>query len=44
MWDVADYVRLRTGGDDAALDEIAERGALRGKRALHLVVAIAYRH
>jgi SAM-dependent methyltransferase len=36
MWNVADYVRLRTGGDDPALDEIAERGAFRGKRVLDL--------
>lgn len=51
LWDVADYVRLRSGGDDAQLDEFARRHAVRGKRVLELgcgpgraAAALASRH
>jgi ubiquinone/menaquinone biosynthesis C-methylase UbiE len=36
LWNVDDYVRLRTGGDDPQLDAFAERNALSGKRVLDL--------
>jgi ubiquinone/menaquinone biosynthesis C-methylase UbiE len=51
LWDVADYVRLRSGGDDRQLDEFARRHAVRGKRVLELgcgpgraAAALASRH
>jgi demethylmenaquinone methyltransferase/2-methoxy-6-polyprenyl-1,4-benzoquinol methylase len=51
LWDVADYVRLRSGGDDEQLDEFAQRHAVRGKRVLELgcgpgraAAALARRH
>ena len=51
LWDVDDYVRLRSGGDDEQLDEFALRHALRGRRVLELgcgpgraAAALATRH
>jgi ubiquinone/menaquinone biosynthesis C-methylase UbiE len=34
VWNVADYLRLRTGGDDPVLDELARRHELGGGRVL----------
>jgi len=36
LWNVADYLRLRTGGDDPILEELARRHELRGARVLDL--------
>jgi ubiquinone/menaquinone biosynthesis C-methylase UbiE len=36
LWNVADYVRLRTGGDDPVLEELAGRHKLDGARVLDL--------
>lgn len=34
LWNVSDYLRLRTGGDDPVLDELAQRRRLAGARVL----------
>jgi ubiquinone/menaquinone biosynthesis C-methylase UbiE len=51
LWDVDDYIRLRSGGDDEQLDEFAQRHSVRGKRVLELgcgpgraASALALRH
>ena len=51
LWNVDDYIRLRSGGDDPELDEFAERNLLRGRRVLDLgcgpgraSAALAVRH
>jgi len=36
LWNVADYLRLRTGGDDPVLEELARRHALAGADVLDL--------
>jgi SAM-dependent methyltransferase len=36
LWNVADYVRLRTGGDDEQLAAFARRNDLRGRRVLEI--------
>jgi ubiquinone/menaquinone biosynthesis C-methylase UbiE len=36
LWNVADYLRLRTGGDDPVLEELARRHELGGARVLDL--------
>jgi ubiquinone/menaquinone biosynthesis C-methylase UbiE len=51
LWNVADYLRLRTGGDDPVLEELARRHELGGARVLDLgcgpgraAAALAERH
>lgn len=51
LWNVDDYIRLRSGGDDPQLDTFAERTDIRGKRVLDLgcgpgraSAALAVRH
>jgi ubiquinone/menaquinone biosynthesis C-methylase UbiE len=51
LWNVADYMRLRTGGDDPMLEEFAGRHTLSGARVLDLgcgpgraAAALAERH
>jgi ubiquinone/menaquinone biosynthesis C-methylase UbiE len=51
LWNVADYIRLRTGGDDPQLDTFADRYDVRGKRVLDVgcgpgraSAALAVRH
>jgi ubiquinone/menaquinone biosynthesis C-methylase UbiE len=51
LWNVADYMRLRTGGDDPVLEELAGRHKLHGARVLDLgcgpgraAAALAERH
>jgi ubiquinone/menaquinone biosynthesis C-methylase UbiE len=51
LWNVADYVRLRTGGDDPLLEELARRHKLDGARVLDVgcgpgraAAALAERH
>ena len=51
LWNVADYLRLRTGGDDPVLEEFARRHHLAGARVLDLgcgpgraAAALAERH
>lgn len=51
LWNVADYLRLRTGGDDPVLEEFARRHVLAGAKVLDLgcgpgraAAALAERH
>jgi ubiquinone/menaquinone biosynthesis C-methylase UbiE len=51
LWNVADYMRWRTGGDDPVLEELARRHTLDGARVLdlgcgpgHAAAALAERH
>jgi ubiquinone/menaquinone biosynthesis C-methylase UbiE len=51
LWNVADYMRLRTGGDDPVLEELVRTHTLDGTRVLdlgcgpgHAAAALAERH